>query len=188
MYFSNFERVNKIKKEKERTVVTLVQAKNQLNIIEDFHDDDNHILFLIDSAANLAENYIGADINLTYNTLEYINFAGASLVIKEVPFKNIESIKYYVDDVEYTVDDYDVWTREIQFIVDLKKAIMADKLVINFYTGYDYDEAPPAIVNAILVKINDLYDIERTSYTSGLNYRDNKTFEILLSGYVINRW
>ena len=70
VFYSNTGYKNKIIKQKIRSVVTLEQAKAQLNVDEDFKDDDTHILFLIEAATSAAEDYTGIDIALTLNQLE----------------------------------------------------------------------------------------------------------------------
>jgi len=180
--------VNKVIKEKEGSVVTLQQAKQQLNVEEDFVDDNEHILFLIESATGAAEDYTGTDISLTLNTLEYIDYRGDALLITEHPFRSVVSIIAVKEGIEIPVTEYEVQTRYTEFLIRFTETVDADKLIVRFETGYDIDEAPYQVVNAILVKITDLYDMERTSYTSGINFRDNKTFERLLSGNVVSRW
>ena len=175
---------NKIIKEKEGSVVVLEAAKDQLNVDTDFHEDDSHILFLIEAATGTAEDYTGIDISLTSNTLEYIDFNGSSILIKEAPFNEMISVE--ADGVPIT--DYEVEVRRTDFTIHFDDSITCDKLIIKFYTGYYIDTAPYQVVSAILVKINDLYDIQRTTYTIGANYKNNEAFERLLSGNVINRW
>jgi hypothetical protein len=181
---------NDIIKVKQGSIITLQQAKEQLNVEEDFLEDNEHILFLIEAATSAAEDYAGIDINSTLNTLEFIEFYGDSIQIKEAPYKSITSITVTVDGIDTVLNSglYTVQRRKTDFIIIFNENIEADKLVVVFVTGWLHDEAPASIISAILVKINDLYDIERTSYTVGANFRDNKTFTRLLGAYCINRW
>lgn len=188
---------NKVVKEKLSSVVTLEQAKNQLNVEEDFTEDDTHILFLIDTATGLAEDYTGTDISFTKNTLELFNFQGTVIRLEEHPFHSMDSITIYDKDDNETVlteDEYFIQKRYSYFVIVFldsdgnRKSIEAKRMVLVFFTGYEPDEAPFQISSAILVKVNDLYDVERTTYTIGANFRDNGTFERLLNGHVINRW
>lgn len=181
---------NKIVKVKSNSIVTLDQAKAQLNVEEAFVDDDELILFLIESATTAAEDYTGVDIALTDNTLEIIRPHLGSIQIFETPFKLISTITATTDDVDtiITSTEYEIQTRYTDFTIWFEDVIDADKLVLEFQTGYDVDESSFTVQAAILVKINDLYDMERTSQTSGTNYKDNKTFERLLAAHVVNRW
>jgi len=181
--------VNKVIKEKEGSVVTLQQAKQQLNVEEDFVDDNEHILFLIESATGAAEDYTGTDISLTLNTLEYHEFRGMFLRIDEHPLRNVVSIiATDKDGIETEIVDYTVQKRYTDFIIRFEETLIAYKLVIKFETGYDIDEAPYQVINAILVKLTSLYDEERNSYMSGINLRNTQAFERLLNGNVISRW
>ena len=182
--------INDIVKVKDTSIVTLEQAKDQLNVEQDFLNDDEHILFLIESARSAAEDYTGIDISLTDNTLEFIRPNFSKIQIYEAPFVAITTITATTDDVDTVITsaEYEIQTRKTDFLIYFDETIIADKLVIEFQTGYAVDEAPYNVQNAILVKVNDLYDLERTSQTSGTNYKDNKTFERLLNGHVISRW
>ena len=181
---------NRIEKVKEGSVVTLLQAKQQLNVEETFVDDDEHILFLIESATAAAEDQTGIDIALTTNTLEYINFSGESMYIQEAPYKDIVSITTTTDNVDTLLDsaDYTIQYRRTDFIIIFNENITADKIVFVFHTGWDTDDAPYSIQSAILIKINSLYDVERSNYTSGSNFKDTQAFERLLSSHSIYRW
>ena len=180
---------NKVIKYKEGSVVTLQMAKQQLNVDEDFRDDDSHILMLVESATGMAEDYTGIDIALTSNALVINDFVGDSIRIYEAPYNGLPSITYMVGDVEHTIDLADVSIQILitEFIVNLPEHIRADSITVKFATGFDMDAVPYQIVSAILIKINDLYDNFRTSVTVGVNYRENNTFERLLNGHVISR-
>ena len=53
---------------------------------------------------------------------------------------------------------------------------------VYYKTGFDDGECPFLIQQAILVKIGDLYDIDRQSYIMG-SIRENKAFESLLDSF-----
>jgi len=169
---------NKVIKEKIGASVTLSQIKHQLNIEQDFSEDDEQ------SATRAAENYIGGDIVLTHNTLELFNHTGQYIKIEEAPFHSIDEI--LADGTP--IVNYEVILKETYFVVKLEESITADKLVIEFYTGKDENNIPKDLLSAILVKTTDLYDIERSSYTTGTNFRSTEAFKNLLNSYKINRW
>jgi len=153
-------------------------------------------LFLIEAATSAAEDYTGIDIALTLNQLEFIRFDDSVIVIDEAPYKSIEKIVVVNDGQEFEIpeNEFEVRNRYTDFIIYFKdtngksKVIKAEKLTVHFYTGYDVDEAPFSVTAAILIKVNDLYDLERTSYTIGANFRETAAFKNLLNGHVINRW
>ena len=182
---------NLIHKEQIEQVVTLFEAKNQLNVEDDYVDDDQLILRLIDDATALTLDFCGKDIALTENTLEYIDFTGSSYTVCEAPYKGELVITSTIDDVDTELvegADYKVRTMLTKFVVIFTESVSCDKLTLTFNTGYTKDDIPGAIRAAILVKVNDLYDLERTSYTVGVNYRDTGAFERLLRAHTINRW
>jgi len=182
---------NLIKKEKDYSLVTLYDIKNHLNVDFDFTDDDVLISGYIESAVSLAEDYTGIDIAITDNELTYVEFDGDSLKIEECPFVEIESISYIDSNnnvVTLTTDDYKIKIQRISFMVLFESNIKTDELIVKFRTGYNCDTVPRSIKAAILIKTNDLYDMERTSHTVGVNFRSTEAFERSLNGHVINRW
>jgi len=183
---------NVVEKTKEDVVVTLSQAKAQLNVDEDFKDDDIFISSKIDQATSLAEDFTAKDIALTSNIQEFIEFNGKEIVFQEAPFKSLESIKIYDEEDNETLlevgTDFKIRKRLTEFIVMFEETVEAERLVAEYTTGWDCGATPKSLVSAILVKMNDLYDIERTSHTIGVNFRTTNAFENLLRGHVINRW
>jgi len=188
---TEYSYTNRLIKEKNGgPVVTLEQAKAQLIVEHSFVNDDEHILQLINAATGAAEDFIGADIAPTDNTLEFIRFGGQSIQVLEANFNGDIEIEKTVDGITEIVppSDYEIHERRVDFTIYFKDHVEADKLVLRFGTGFQVGEAPLQIQQAILIKVNDLYDLERTSFTIGTNYRENKAFERLLSSFVINRW
>ena len=182
--------VNKVNKVKEHGIVTLEEAKKQLNVDTDFHDDDTHIRMLIESARGAAEDYTGVDIALTLNTLTFVGLNTDQIKIKEGNYISVESVTATVDDVETVIDseDYEIEIRRTDFTIHFINSINVDELVIEFKTGFSLSTLPYLTKSAILIKITDLYDIERSSYITGANFKDTKAFERLLNGQTVNRW
>jgi len=182
---------NLIKKTKTDGVVSLSQAKDQLNVDKDYYEDDQHIGLLIESATSLAEDYTGRDIALTDCELEYIDFNSSYWKIEEVPLYSFTSLTKTVDDVETVLEegtDFEIQTTPSDFIIRFNEALEADKLAAVFKTGYDTENVPRSIIQAILIQINDLYDVERTSHVVGTNFRSTNAFERKLDAYVVIRW
>jgi hypothetical protein len=182
--------INKVVKVKSHGIVSINEAKKQLNVDYDFTDDDIEITMLIEAARGAAEDYTGIDIASTENTLELIRPNLSQLLINEANFDSIVSITTTKDNVDTVLSssDYEVKIRRIDFTILFKNTHDVDKMVIVFKTGYLPSDVPYQLKSAILVKINDLYDIERTSYVGGTKFTNNKTFDRLLNGFVVNRW
>jgi len=182
--------VNAVVKVKTKLIVSLLEAKKQCNVEDDFLEDDTHLTMLIESARGAAEDYTGVDLADTTNTLEFIRLNTDQIKINEANFDSVTSITQTIDEVETVIssDDYEIQKRRTDFTIMFDSVIDVDKLVIVFKTGFTASNIPTQIKSAILVKINDLYDMERTSYVSGSNFKDNRTFERLLNANVVNRW
>lgn len=182
--------INETVKVKTSLIVSVAEAKKQCNVETDFLEDDTELAMLIESARGAAEDYTGSDITETVNTLELIRPNLDMLRIAEGNYDSITSITHTTNAVDTVVheDDYEVRKRKTDFIIYFDDSIDSDSLVIVFKTGFVASDLPSQIKSAILVKINDLYDVERTSYATGTKINDNKTFERLLNAFVINRW
>jgi hypothetical protein len=175
--------MNQIIKSKLYFPVTLDEAKRHLRVDVTFEQDDDYITGLIEAATLKAEQYIGKDIALTTNTLTIDDFYGDTLTYEEGNFNSLTSVIDTDASVLYTAVKIRAYKSE--FFLDFDTVtIDAGTLVVIFSTGYNQGECPGDIKSAILIKIGDLYDIERQSYTF-TSYRDTKAFENLLDNHKI---
>lgn len=176
-------------KTKLSSPVTLTQAKDQFSVEHDFHDDDRYILSKINQATAYIEDRTGIDISSTKNKKEFFGFEGKVLNIFESPLNTSKNVKLVCDDVELEEGvDFDIETKKSQFNIRFKYPVKSDKIVIEFNTGYEEDQIPFPLESAILIKANDLYDMERTSYVIGANFRKIDPIESLIAGYTVFRW
>lgn len=171
-------------KTKEHYPVSLLEAKRHLRIENDFVDDNDYIVSLIKSATMLAENYINGDIAYTHNELTMNNFDTDRIKIYEPNFNKFVNA--------FDTDDNPIGTVEITkkhyeyFTVEWKQRIKHNPITLKYYTGYDEDETPELIKSAILIKVADLYDNNRSSWVyTGI--MDSKVFETILNFYVTKR-
>ena len=158
--------------------ISLKEAKRHLKVIN-FNDDDDYITQLISAATQQCENYIGKDIAKTRNVVEIDDFCSDNFRVNEGNFLEVETVitdASTLKNVENTTAYYNYFTTE------LTESISSDPLTITFTTGYEDDECPEIIKQAILVKIADMYDVERTSYEYS-GYKDNRIFERMLEPY-----
>lgn len=166
-------------KTKSSYPVSLSEAKRHLRVEEDWHDDDDYIDNLIKAATQKAEQYIGKDIAETENVKIMYDYYGSSIVLDE---GNFDSFTQAVSDSSTLVD---IDHTEIGYNyaeVIFNSSISSDPLTITYKTGFVEGECPVLIKQAILVKIADLYDIDRQSYTVS-TYKESKAFESLLDSY-----
>lgn len=178
-------------KKKTEYPTDLSFVKNHLNVEDDFKNDDVYILSLIKAATGKAENYTGTDIALTANRKKYLKFEGDSLKVRETPLKSFTSI-HVVDEsgntVELSPSSYSIIEKDTSFTVCFGGKVSYDEMELEFTTGYDADDCPFEITQAVCVKVADLYDIGRNSLTVGANYRDNEIFESLLNAHLVYYW
>jgi hypothetical protein len=159
--------------------VSRSEAKRHLRVEDDFHEDDDYIDNLIIAATVKAEQYIGKDIAETSNTQEIYDFLGDAI---RLPEGNFRSFTQGVTDAStlVVVDHTDIFynTTFIQF----SSSYDSDPLTITYETGYAEGECPILIKQAVLIKIADLYDVNRQSYSIG-NVTGNNAFESLLDSF-----
>lgn len=182
---------NIVTKVKEDYLITLSEAKPHMNVDIDYADDDALIMSQISIAVESAEDFCGRDIALTKNTFNGYEFCDDEITFQEASFRNMESIEYKDSEgetVTLSESDYTVMVKRTYFTIKFKESIDTDLLTVKFYTGYEAEDLPKTIKGAVLIKTNDLYDMERTSYTVGVNFRSTNAFQNLLRGHVINRW
>jgi len=155
--------------------VTLEQARSQLNMEADFTDDDVILNRFIKGATAEAEAKINKDIALTSCVMtikdsqgEKVYFyKGNQILIDEGHLNSLTAIKYLDEAQEEQILDsskYDVTKYYNYFLIDFRDAVESTKITIEFKTGFTADETPPDIIDAILIKLTDSYDIERGTY------------------------
>jgi hypothetical protein len=172
-------------KTREIYPLSLCDIKRHLRLHNDFVDDDDYLEHLKKSATQMAENYLNKAICKTLNVLRIDSFSGDSVKIMEGNFLSIVSVlnatNVAVGTIHQTSVNYDYFT------IEWTAPISSNPLTIRFYTGFEEDETPELIRQAILILISNLYDSQRSSVTwSG--YSDNKIWESLLNYYLSIRF
>jgi hypothetical protein len=166
--------------------VELEEAKKQLNVDDEFYDDDLLISQLIEDATQEVENYIESDIAKTLNTLEIFDFYGSEIEILQSPLISVDTISYLDsngDSQSVTVADCTIQKSNQKIYIELDQTYDTDKLTIVFQTGFsDQETCPSALKRFILRRVADLYDVERGSKIAGA-YRDDSNFWISLNAY-----
>jgi len=158
--------------------ITLDDAKQHLRIDAGETFDDEQINQMIQQAVEIAENYIEKSIAVTTCEMTIYDFIGDVIRVPEGNYLSVTSVKDG-DDVEYDVEQVRIY--DDHFEIELDTPINVDSLVVTFETGYSVGSCPGPIKRAVLVKVADLYDTERGSYT--LSLQNNKTFEMILNYY-----
>lgn len=169
---------------KEKTLyhITLDEAKQHLRIDSGETSYDTEITSLIQTAYQICENYIAKDIAKTTTTLNIYDFSGSEIEIGEGNYISISGITDEDgNDLSYVVKK----VYNSSFIIELDNDVNNKDITVVYITGYNENKLPSPIKQAILMKISDLYDTERTSYiTTGI--KKNDSIELLLNPYVWN--
>lgn len=171
--------------QRELYPVTLSEIKRHLRLHNDFVDDDDYLMVLREVATQMAENYINKAISKTLNTIRIDDFNSDFIKIMEGNFLSVVDVTdsggSSIGTVKQTSVHYDFFT------IEWTASIASDPLTITFYTGFEEDQTPNVIKHAILIKIADLYDNQRSDYNWN-GYADNKVFETILNAYVAMRF
>lgn len=160
--------------------VSLDEAKRHLRIDDSWDKDNDYIRNLIYAATEKCEQYIGKDISETENVLKIWDFIGSDFYVEEGNFLELTSVQASDASTSLSVEETQVYYN--RFYVELTSYTNQDPLYVNYKTGYEPGSVPSIIKQAVLVKIGDFYDNERSSYNKD---RDNRTFERLLDSFKI---
>lgn len=146
-------------------IVSLAQAKGQLNII-DYDDDDQHIQLLIDVCGDLAEGYTNRMLSTgtvtSTSTGSYLFFLPYGEVVNSeenpiVATVNDEAINFEFDEISQRMK-----------ITDTSVCI-DDEVTITYQAGYG--KAPNAAKMGVLMLLSSLYNNREDSVT-GLTVAD----------------
>jgi hypothetical protein len=169
-----------ITKTREIYPLSLDVIKRHLRLHNDFTDDDDYLLELRHAATQMAENYLNKAIAKTLNVLRIDDFNDDWIQIMEGNFLSVVSVLDASNNATGTV--HQTSTHYDYFTIEWTAPIAADPLTINFYTGFEDDEVPELIRQAILITISDFYDNNRASFNwSGV--QDSKIVERILNQY-----
>lgn len=155
----------RVKNRSNKTVVTLRQAKNQLNIIDGEDDgvDDDHIQLLIDTSIELAEKY-----TRRLFTVETVELLTQGCLEFFLPCGEVESII----SAKVTGDDSDAAFsfNPISQLFKFDSAFDTSKeVVITYKAGYEKPER--AALMGSMMLISSLYE-NREDTVTGLTIAD----------------
>jgi uncharacterized phiE125 gp8 family phage protein len=148
-------------------VVSLALAKNQLRLEQDYTYEDALITSYIKAAVKDSENYTGGFINPAVVTLTFSEFE-KNVVLEQFPVNSITSVKYLPEDgsaeVTLAAEKYELLVKNgkqfsIAFGDDLPSTVKSNKAVtIVLAVGLTAETIPAPMVQAVLLKISDMYD------------------------------
>jgi hypothetical protein len=169
----------KIEKNKTFNFIELSEVKSHLRINQSFLNDDQYLNLLIKSATRIAEDFIADDIALTNVTLTISDFYDKYL---DIPTVNLSGVTISGDST--SISGYSINYHFNYQQIEFDNYVDVDELVINYSSGYNSTTIQPAIKQAILIKIGELYDIDRNGYVMN-NIKYSRSFENLLNPYRI---
>lgn len=156
---------NPVKVEASKAV-SLEEAKEQLNILPSETTDDAFITKLIDRATMIASRFIEKDINETDNTVQV---EGSEIIYLQDGY-----IKSITDPV--TGFNAEFWPDFTKVTYDTAPE---GTQTIEYKTGWLAADLPEDIRQAILLKIGELYDVDRNNSTMN-NIKSTEQFEWIL--------
>jgi len=168
-----------ISKVKSTYPVTLQEVKTHLRVDANNFDDDDYIEnAVIPAATRFCENFITKDIALTTNTYTVYDFYSDCLRVDEGNLQSITDVS--INGTLYT--DYELKTYNDHFELEWDNYLGGDDytLTTHFVTGYNENECPEEIRQAIFIACGDFYDVNRSSYTLGNIKREDVIQRLLM--------
>lgn len=176
----------KISKSKTFNHISLPEIKSQLRLNQEFTDDDSYLFLLLKAATRQAEEYIQDDIAPTTVTIEDYDVSGFEY---QISTPRVNTIIGITGDTQ-TITNYSLFNYFNYSVLEFedengnKINVDYDILRIRYTSGYDSRTIEPDIVHAILTKITEMYDIDRSGYiNNSLKY--TRAFESKLDPYRI---
>jgi len=172
------------------TVVTLAQARKQLRIEDSFTDEDDLIESYIDAAVANCENFIGGhiipgDLVITYDRFE------SPVIFEAFPLKTITTVKYFIDDVETTLDSAAyVLTKQSEKVYKLRfkedtptTDERFDAVTITVACGFAGNVIPKPIIQAIKMMVSQMYEYREDTFQNNVFNMTNSPAYALLRPY-----
>jgi len=142
--FTKFARLEPLK------ILTLDEAKNQLNIV-DFEDDDTYIISLIQAASDICERSTNRLFSKCLVTGQFVVHETSSY-LPYSPINSIVSVMVGADLLTYEFNEYS----EILTVTDVTADPYSNATVV-FNAGYSADEVPHMVKQACKIIVADLY-------------------------------
>ncbi|MFO7864511.1 MAG: head-tail connector protein [Salinivirgaceae bacterium] len=168
------------------TWVTVADVKKQLNIPDEFTDDDDFIEGLIEVAFEMVEDDTNADFIDTSNVLthEITHSLDRIICICQAPFRALSKIEYKTDEEETYSElentKYKVVPGFHWFTIQLFETPTADSIRFTFTTGYTNSNYPKKLRHAVVLKAAELFEAERSSYVDS-SVTKIDTYNMLIS-------
>jgi len=160
--------------------ITVAEVKQHLRISSNFTQDDVYIQELIATSTQYIERRIHNELALNTYILTKKDCDFKELLVELGNYNSIQSVT--LNDVVIDSSTLDIEETEFNFKIIFPNIIKGD-LIINFRTGVSNLEFLLSIKRAIIIKVCDLYDNERGSYTLSSIKENMNVIEALISDY-----
>jgi uncharacterized phiE125 gp8 family phage protein len=170
-------------------IITLATMRKQLELEEDFTEDDALISSYIAAAINQAENYINSEILEKKFTITSVSFDGV-LNFKRQKLQSIESIAYKdaagvsqtITANNYSIQTVDSFENTIvfneDFVFPILKKYDQSAVTLKIVVGYPIGKVPKVILQAIILTVSHFYE-NRVDYVK----EKGTAAEVLLQQY-----
>jgi uncharacterized phiE125 gp8 family phage protein len=143
-------------------ILTLGEAKNQLNIV-DFNDDDDYINTLIQAASDMCERATNRLFSRCLVTGQFVA-QEVSLYLPYSPINSIISVMAGDELVTYEFNEYS----EVLTLKDVSVGPYANVTVV-FNAGYSANEVPHMVKQACKIIVADLYANRESTAVDKMN-------------------
>lgn len=166
------------------SIVSLNDLKQHLRIDENDSTYDAELIRLSKVAIIMAEKYTQADLSATVTLLEDYCINSNCYEVGESNI-NVIGITGATASDTFIVSDYSVQKFSSYTRIKFNNNVKADTIKIRYSSGYSVGTFPIDIKHAILIKVAELFDVDRQNHIA-TNIKPSKTFERLLAPYVNN--
>lgn len=136
--------------------VTLAEVKEHLRV--DFDTDDVTILALIGAARGYCENYIGFILCLQTRFTLFTRFEDFKLYGPAVSIQSITYRNELKEQVTLPADDYEFTRSKVCDLYPADKWPIGDRIKVTYTAGYEPENVPRQIKQAMLLLIGDWYE------------------------------
>lgn len=138
---------------------SLAEVKNYLRIEANY--DDQLISSLIDTAINIAENFTKLTV-ISKRLQLIINIKNQQKIqLKYQPVNKLLKIIMIIDEKELELSDKQYYLDQQKSILYWHEELLMGKLQIEYIAGFAKDNVPPAIKQAILMHVAEMYDQQK---------------------------
>jgi len=157
--------------------IILSEVKKHLHVNSNYDDDNDYLIGLIAVATTIVENDIENNIALA-NKIAIMGINNKNEIT--IPDGNLNTISgITINGV--IVSTYTVYSDEFSFTITFDDVVTGE-LEIEYSAGFTAQDLKPVLKQCILIKIMDMYDNERSSYTGGA-FTINRAYENMINYY-----